>query len=195
MVYPLNQYPNGQIINEYIGYVISSPLATNTCITANVAQRLGLIATGKTNVHTANGQATQNTHIVNVSLPNNVIVEGVTVSEITALSGGCDVLIGMDIIGAGDFSVCNHNDATVVSFRIPSLHHIDYAKTPLLGHAAPVTLSQQVHKPSKKQSKTINAIAAAAKSINIVAAKPLNLIEYLFSLPCMLATQRNSTAQ
>lgn len=32
----------------------------------------------------------------------------------------------MDIIGIGDFSITNFNQKTCMSFRIPSLHEIDY---------------------------------------------------------------------
>lgn len=39
-------------------------------------------------------------------------------------------LIGMDLIAAGDFSITNHGNETVMSFRFPSLHHIDYGKKP-----------------------------------------------------------------
>lgn len=34
---------------------------------------------------------------------------------------GCDVLIGMDIISPGDFSVTNQGDKTAFLFRLPSM--------------------------------------------------------------------------
>ena len=39
---------------------------------------------------------------------------------------GMDVLIGMDIIGAGDFVVTNRNGRTKLSFRIPSQGDTDF---------------------------------------------------------------------
>jgi len=36
------------------------------------------------------------------------------------------LLIGMDIIGLGDFAVTNTNDKTTFSFRIPSVQEIDF---------------------------------------------------------------------
>jgi hypothetical protein len=40
-----------------------------------------------------------------------------------------DVLIGMDIIGTGDFAVTNLGDTTVFTFRTPSVERIDFVKT------------------------------------------------------------------
>jgi len=36
------------------------------------------------------------------------------------------MLIGMDIIGIGDFAVSNYNNKTIFSFRYPSKHKIDF---------------------------------------------------------------------
>ncbi len=41
---------------------------------------------------------------------------------------GADVLIGMDIIGAGDFAVTNLNGKTTFSYRYPSMERIDFVK-------------------------------------------------------------------
>ena len=42
--------------------------------------------------------------------------------------GGADVLIGMDIIGRGDFAVTNLAGRTRVSFEAPSTRRIDFAE-------------------------------------------------------------------
>lgn len=102
--------------------------ATASVITENVVKSLGLIPTGMSNVHTANGIALQPTFIVDIVLPNGLKVRDVTVTGATALSGGCDVLIGMDIIGLGDLSITNYKGCTCMSFRIPSMHEVDYVK-------------------------------------------------------------------
>ena len=72
--------------------------ATATVITENVVKALGLVPTGMSNVNTANGVAVQNTYIIDVVLPTGLMVKDVTVTGAMALSGGCEVLIGMDII-------------------------------------------------------------------------------------------------
>jgi hypothetical protein len=55
-------------------------------------------------------------------------VPGVRVTEFES-NDRFDILIGLDIITIGDFSITNHNGKTVVSFRIPSdTYHIDYVE-------------------------------------------------------------------
>ena len=107
--------------------------ATGSVITKQIALKLGLIATGLSQVSTANGIALQNTYTVQIQLLNGITVSNVVVTEVDALSGGCDVLIGMDIITLGDFSITNHKGVTCMSFRIPSSHEIDYVKSPDFG--------------------------------------------------------------
>ena len=84
-------------------------------------------------VNTANGTVIQKTYIVDLRLPNGVLIKGITVTEVPALSGGCDALIGMDVISLGDFSITNHKGVTCMSFRVPSGHHIDYVANPNYG--------------------------------------------------------------
>jgi hypothetical protein len=45
--------------------------------------------------------------------------------------GGIDVLIGMDIIGSGDFSVTHHNGNTTFSFCCPSAEIQTSGKVPV----------------------------------------------------------------
>ncbi len=94
-----------------------------------MVKALGLVPTGMSHVNTANGLAIQNTYIVDVVLPNGLRVTDVTVTGATALSGGCEVLIGMDIITLGDLSITHYKGSTCMSFRIPSLHEVDYVKS------------------------------------------------------------------
>lgn len=49
--------------------------ATASVITESVVQSLGLIPTGMSNVHTANGVALQSTFIVDIVLPNGLKVK------------------------------------------------------------------------------------------------------------------------
>ena len=104
--------------------------ASSSAITQDIVDTLGLSATGVSSVNTAAGLALQNTFIVDVRLPNAVTVSGVTVTGIPSIAGA-NMLIGMDIIGLGDFSVTNFNNETCMSFRFPSIHEIDYARHPM----------------------------------------------------------------
>ena len=103
--------------------------ATNTVITSKVVSELGLRPSGKVKVRGVGPAGIQqehdsNTYLINVHLPNNVGLIGVRVSE-NSLEG-TDVLIGMDIITAGDLAITNHNGKTTFSFRVPSCEEIDF---------------------------------------------------------------------
>jgi hypothetical protein len=67
-----------------------------------------------------------NVYSVNLYLPNGIKVPDVNVAE--GIPFGCDMLIGMDIIGLGDFAVSNYSGRTLFSFRMPSLTEIDFVK-------------------------------------------------------------------
>lgn len=99
--------------------------ASATVISQQVVDRLGLTATGMTRVSTANGTMDVETYLINILLPNSVGFVGVQVSNCN-LGGGADVLIGMDIIGSGDFVVTNFQNKTIMSYRHPSTKHLDF---------------------------------------------------------------------
>ena len=71
--------------------------------------------------------ALQNVYKINLSLPNNVLLNDVIVTEVPMISQA-DMLIGMSVINRGDFSVSNYNGKTILSFRIPSLADADYVE-------------------------------------------------------------------
>jgi hypothetical protein len=100
--------------------------ATGSVITRKAASALKLMPISKMQVHGVNGTSTQNVYLVSITLPNNVTISPVRVTECESLNGPFDVLIGMDIIGNGDFAVTNSNNQTVMSFRIPSISRIDF---------------------------------------------------------------------
>jgi hypothetical protein len=102
--------------------------ATNSVITEKVIGQCGLKATGMTKVRTAQDEVTTETFLVGIFLPNGVVVPDVRVSKLPIRDA--DVLIGMDIIGAGDFAVTNKDGKTVFSFRMPSTQCIDFVKSP-----------------------------------------------------------------
>jgi len=102
--------------------------ATGTVLTQKAIDKCGLKPTGMTDVHTASGPGTSPTYLVNVFLPNRVMMAKVKVTKGT-IHGDIDVLIGMDIISQGDFAISNHQGKTAFTFRYPSCECIDFVKT------------------------------------------------------------------
>ena len=98
--------------------------ATNSCISKRVANELNLTPVGRTSISTANGLVEVNTYLVNIILPNRVSIQDILVTG--ADLGNDDVLIGMDIISLGDFSITNVHGRTIFSFRIPSIKSVDF---------------------------------------------------------------------
>ena len=99
--------------------------ASRTSIDKRIAKELGLIPIGKGTISTANGTMSVNTYFINLTLINRVTITDILVAE-ADLGSEIDLLIGMDIIRHGDFSITNTNGATTFSFRIPSMKEIDY---------------------------------------------------------------------
>lgn len=100
--------------------------ATNSVINKTIADKLGLKPISMAQVHTASHTINANVYLVNILLPSNVGIQNVRVTE--GLIQGADMLIGMDIINIGDFSITNHNGVTVMSFRTPSCCEVDYVR-------------------------------------------------------------------
>lgn len=125
-VYVFSKY-NTQIPSKSIKWkAVWDTGATGTCISQNVVNQLNLIPIGKTTSSTAGGIVECNTYCVDIILPNGVTANDFVVQEVKLTD--CDLLIGMDIIRHGDFSISNHNGKTKFSFRIPSIAHIDYVQ-------------------------------------------------------------------
>ena len=91
--------------------------ATATAISQTVAQNLKLKPTGVTKISTAGGIRMCNTYVIDIRLPQGVGILGLPVTE--ADIGMTDVLIGMDVIGLGDFTIQNQNNKTVFEFCLP----------------------------------------------------------------------------
>ena len=109
--------------------------ATNTVISRKVVSDLALISTGIMRVKTPSGSNDYNTYLVNIGLPNHVTITDVCVCDSEIGDQGVGVLIGMDIITKGDFSVSNYNGITRFTFRIPSIKVTDYAKENTISNA------------------------------------------------------------
>jgi len=77
------------------------------------------------NVGVGGGTLTTSSHLVNVGLPNKVLFTTLRVASMV-LAPDIDVLIGMDILGAGDFAVTHHQGKTTFSFCCPGRREIDF---------------------------------------------------------------------
>jgi len=103
--------------------------ATGTVITQKVVDECVLSPIGVVKVNTAFSENRTNLYLVNVWLPNGIIISDVK-ATLGKLKGNVEVLIGMNIIGQGDFAVTNKGGKTVFSFRFPSVECIDFVKNP-----------------------------------------------------------------
>lgn len=102
--------------------------ASGTCISEDIASKLGLIPTGKQLIRTPSGSSEVDTYLIDILLPNNVIVRDKMVCGTKIGDQGIQVLIGMDIVALGDFAISNYGGRTVFSFRTPSKETTDYVK-------------------------------------------------------------------
>lgn len=100
--------------------------ATNTMISENVVNQCGLVSTGATQVGTAGGVVIAYTYVIDLVLPDNMVIKGLNVT--CGKLNDTDVLIGMDIMSTGDFAVSNYEGQTKFTFRVPSLGHSDYVR-------------------------------------------------------------------
>jgi len=122
--------------------------ATGSVISQKVVDDCGLVATGMAQVHGPDGPYKTETYLVNIYLPNSVMINSVRATKGTLR--GFDVLVGMDIINHGDFAVTNKDGNTKFSFRVPSITDIDF----VVEHkAATTTQHAQAQRTSKKRAK------------------------------------------
>lgn len=102
--------------------------ATNCCVSQDVVKQLSLISTGKVNITTPNQTSERDTYLVDVNLPNDVRINDVCVIDSDIEKQNIGMLIGMNIINLGDFTVSNFQNKTTFTFRMPSESTTDYVK-------------------------------------------------------------------
>ncbi|MFA7402182.1 MAG: SEC-C metal-binding domain-containing protein [Bacteroidales bacterium] len=102
--------------------------ATHCVVTKQTAKTLNLKPISISKVSHANGISLANVYLINIYLPNNLVIPSVRVTECADNAGNFGVIIGMDVITMGDFSITNYDSKTTVSFRIPSIKTIDYVE-------------------------------------------------------------------
>lgn len=101
--------------------------ASTTAISEELVTKLNLPPISITQVNTANGTTLATRHVVDLYLPNRVVIQNLVVTS-AKLAAPIQILIGMDVITKGDFSISNHNNKTTLSFRMPSLGETDYVE-------------------------------------------------------------------
>ena len=101
-------------------------------VTEKVATECGLIPISKAKVVGVHGERLSDVYLIDLHLPNDVTVTELQVTEASSLSGPAEVLVGMDIIGLGDFAVSNFQGKTVFTFRLPSIERIDFVPPKLV---------------------------------------------------------------
>ena len=93
-------------------------------ISQTVVDACGLAPISRTKVTGVHGTEESDVYLVNIRLPNNVEFPGLRVTQ--GEFGDADIIIGMDVITKGDFTVTTYNGVTKFSFRVPSEEHIDF---------------------------------------------------------------------
>lgn len=109
--------------------------AQGSAITELAAKRLNLIQKGVKYISGLGGTFPKKTYLIDLILPNKIMLKDLSVTE---LDNPLDekgnkiepfgILIGMDIINMGDFSISNFEGKTLMSFRMPSIHSLDFVK-------------------------------------------------------------------
>jgi hypothetical protein len=119
------QIPPGQVPHHATNALWDTG-ATNSVITETTARQLNLTPIGMTKMNHAGGISYKNKYLINIVLPNRVGMAGIEVCDMPDNSNDFGILIGMDVISQGDFSISNFNKDTWFSFRMPSLAPIDF---------------------------------------------------------------------
>jgi predicted aspartyl protease len=102
--------------------------ATGCVITPELVNTVGLQPVGEVDVRGVGGKSRSKRYLLNIYLPNNVPVVGVSATVADALAGDINVIIGMSVITQGDFAVTNEGGSTTFSFRVPSSDTIDFVE-------------------------------------------------------------------
>ncbi len=102
--------------------------AMRTTISQKVVDTIGCIATDKAMMIGVGSKPKEvNIYDINLKLLNNVTIQKISVLSASEI-GGCDVLIGMDIITLGDLAITNCDKKTVMTFSIPSHKTLDFVE-------------------------------------------------------------------
>lgn len=103
-------------------------------ITRHIVKNLDLKPVREAKVYYAGGTIIANAYLVSIILENDILLDQIIVTEAELNDDEIpdherfDVLLGMDVIGQGDFAITNYRKRTTVSFRVPSKEELDFTK-------------------------------------------------------------------
>ncbi len=100
--------------------------ATHTSISDRLAAQLDLEPFAFVEVATSAGLVQMPIYSVHFVLPSRLVFLNIQAIGFIYTDDDCDIIIGMDIMTQGDLSMTNMEGRTVFSFRIPSLHTLDF---------------------------------------------------------------------
>ena len=98
--------------------------ADTTCIHPRIVKELGLEPYGQMEIEGYGGIEIDDTYAVHLKLPTGDWAFCIEASASENLKS-FDIIIGMDVIGFGDFCFTNKDEQSCFSFRIPSEEHIE----------------------------------------------------------------------
>lgn len=105
--------------------------ATRSVITKAVVDALELKPISVGTARTPQGTYDAYLYYIDLYLPNSVYFPKLLVME--GQPADCDILIGMDVIGHGDFAVSNYNQQTTFTYRYPSCAKMDFVEHSYIG--------------------------------------------------------------
>lgn len=102
--------------------------ATASCIKPSAVKKIGLTEADIVSFSNVTGvnsitQRKPKYLVSNFILPNRVNIPNVHLIE-SEIASTADILIGMDIICMGDFSISNYDNKTLFSFSMPPHHNV-----------------------------------------------------------------------
>jgi gag-polyprotein putative aspartyl protease len=103
--------------------------AAKSVITQQVVEACGLKPVRRGFIQGVHGVQKSEAYVVNIYLPSKITFHQLTVVKAKATNVWWGVLLGMDVISAGDFSITNVGSNTEFTFRVPSQSHIEHPKT------------------------------------------------------------------
>lgn len=103
--------------------------ASNSVTTKSLVKKLELVAISLTRTRGVHGDKIDvPVYAIKLHMNNFNTILRVTECEELLDDGSHGILIGMDVITKGDFTITNFNGNTVMTFRIPSIETLDFVK-------------------------------------------------------------------
>jgi len=123
----LNPVPQtGGQVHGAVSVALWDTGASGSVVTQNLAKALKLAPIRKQKVNHAGGTSDANVYLCHLKLPNGAVINNIQMTECADAGANFGLIIGMDVITCGDFSITNVGGNTTFSFRMPSVTEIDY---------------------------------------------------------------------